>query len=147
MDPTRPYMTPREARRFTKEYVKLNKMLTARLMMAESMAEAKEPLSMLESIAKYELPQAKTFYGLALLMEGKPWYDVKKGEQWLKKGAEEAAVAEHDASFSMYQYALMLLDGMQGIRQDPINGKYWMEKAASSGFKPAVKEKKRRWKV
>ena len=146
MDPNRPYMTPKEARRFTKEYVKLNKMLTARLVMAESMEEAKEPLSMLESIAKYELPQAKTFYGLALLMEGKPWYDVEKGTKWLRKGAEEAEKAEHDASFSMYQYALMLLDGMQGIRQDPINGKYWMEKAAASGFKPAVKEAKHRWR-
>lgn len=102
MDPNRPYMTPREARRFTKEYIKLNKMLTARFVGAESMAEA--------------------------------------------KGAEEAAVAEHDASFSMYQYGLMLLDGMQGIRQDAVTGKYWMEKAAAVGFRPAKKEQRKRWK-
>ena len=79
-------------------------------------------------------------------MEGKPWYDMNKGEKWLKKGAEEAAVAEHDASFSMYQYGLMLLDGMQGIRQDAITGKYWMEKAAAAGFRPAKKEQRKRWK-
>ena len=90
---------------------------------------------MLHEMAKYELPQAKTFYGLALLMEGKPWYDVEKGSKWLRKGAEEAEKAEHDASYSMYQYGLMLLDGLQGVRQDPVNGKYWMDKAAEGGFK------------
>ena len=133
MDPNRPYITPKEARKFTKEYVKLNKMLTARLVVAESIAEAKEALEMYKGLAQYELPQAKTFYGLALPMEGKPWYDVKKGEQWFKMEAEEAAAAEHDASFCMYQYGLM-----QGIRKDTITGKYWMEKAAATGFKPAA---------
>ncbi|MGI6313406.1 MAG: hypothetical protein ACOXZI_03655 [Candidatus Cryptobacteroides sp.] len=143
---TRPYMTPREARRFTKEYMKLNKMISNQLVAAETVGEARQGLEMLREMAKYELPQAKTFYGLALLMEGKPWYDVEKGSMWLRKGAEEAEVAEHDASYSMYQYGLMLLDGLQGVRKDPVYGKYWMEKAAANGFKLAKKEVKQRWK-
>lgn len=146
MDPNRPFMTPREARRFTKDYMKLNRMISNQLVAAETMGEAKQGLDMLKEMAKYELPQAKTFYGLALLMEGKPWYDVEKGSMWLRKGAEEAEVAEHDASYSMYQYGLMLLDGLQGVRKDPVYGKYWMEKAAANGFKLAKKEVKQRWK-
>lgn len=121
-------------------------MISNQLVTAETMGEAKQGLDMLKEMAKYELPQAKTFYGLALLMEGKPWYDVEKGSMWLRKGAEEAEVAEHDASYSMYQYGLMLLDGLQGVRKDPVYGKYWMEKAAANGFKLAKKEVKQRWK-
>ena len=121
-------------------------MISNQLVAAETMGEAKQGLDMLKEMAKYELPQAKTFYGLALLMEGKPWYDVEKGSKWLRKGAEEAEVAEHDASYSMYQYGLMLLDGLQGVGKDPVYGKYWMEKAAANGFKLAKKEVKQRWK-
>lgn len=33
-----------------------------------------------------------------------------------------------------------------GILNDPVYGKYWMEKAAANGFKPAKKEVKQRWK-
>ncbi len=146
MDPNRPYMTPKEARRFTKEYMKLNKMISNQLVAAESMGEAKQGLDMLKQLASYDLPQAKTFYGLALLIEGKPWYDVEKGSKWLRKGAEEAEKAEHDASYSMYQYGLMLLDGLQSVKKDTVWGKYWMEKAAANGFKLAIKEQRKRWK-
>lgn len=38
MDPDRPYMTEKEARRFTKDYLKLNKMLSERLLRAETKA-------------------------------------------------------------------------------------------------------------
>ena len=38
-DPNRPYMTPKEARRFTKEYMKLNKMISNQLVMAGTMAD------------------------------------------------------------------------------------------------------------
>ena len=68
MDPNRSYMTPREARKFTKEYMRLNKMISNQLVAAESMGEAKQGLDMLKQLASYDLPQAKTFYGLALLM-------------------------------------------------------------------------------
>ena len=46
LDPNRPYMTEKEARRFTKDYMKLNKLLSERLLMAETKAEAKQPLEM-----------------------------------------------------------------------------------------------------
>ena len=83
-------MTPREAKEFTKLFGQLNERILSALSAAKSMAEAKEPLRMLENLAGYDLPQAKTMYGLALLMQDKPWYDSKKGLLWLKKGADEA---------------------------------------------------------
>ena len=142
-DTNRPYMTQAEAKEFTRSFMELNSLIINRLKAARTMKEAKEPLSMLENLAKYDLPQAKTMYGLALLMDDKPWYNVGKAEKMLKKGAEEAAKSEHDASFSMYQYGMLLLNGDRGITQDPITGKYWIEKAADNGYREAVEERKR----
>lgn len=141
----RPSMTPKESKEFTEIYYDLNERILAVLSKAKTMNDAKEALGMLENMAKYELPEAKTMYGLALLMEGKPWSDLKKGLQWLKNGAEAAAAYEHPANFSMFQYGLVLLEGKLGVQADPITGKYWIDKAAAAGYKPAVKEQKKRW--
>ena len=138
-------MTPQESKEFTEIYSDLNKRILAVLSKAKTMNDAKEALGMLENLAGYDLPQAKTMYGLALLMQDKPWYDSKKGLLWLKKGADEADGNEHDASFSMFQYGLVLVDGQMGVPADPVTGKYWIDKAAAAGYKPAVKEQKKRW--
>lgn len=138
-------MTPAEAKEFTKLFDQLNKQIIATLSAAQTMSEAREALGMLENLAGYDLPQAKTMYGLALLMQDKPWYDTKKGLLWLKKGADEADGNEHDASFSMFQYGLVLVDGQMGVPADPVTGKYWIDKAAAAGYKPAVKEQEKRW--
>ncbi len=145
MNNTRPSMTPQESKEFTEIYSDLNKRILAVLSKAKTMNDAKEALGMLENLAGYDLPQAKTMYGLALLMQDKPWYDTKKGLLWLKKGADEADGNEHDASFSMFQYGLVLVDGQMGVPADPVTGKYWIDKAAAAGYKPAVKEQKKRW--
>lgn len=145
MNNTRPSMTPQESKEFTEIYSDLNKRILAALSKAKTMNDAKEALGMLENLAGYDLPQAKTMYGLALLMQDKPWYDTKKGLLWLKKGADEADGNEHDASFSMFQYGLVLVDGQMGVPADPVTGKYWIDKAAAAGYKPAVKEQKKRW--
>lgn len=139
-------MTPREAKEFTKLFGQLNERILSALSAAKSIAEAKEPLRMLENLAGYDLPQAKTMYGLALLMQDKPWYDSKKGLLWLKKGADEADGSEHDASFSMFQYGIVLVDGQMGVSADPVTGKYWIDKAAAAGYEPAIKEQEKRWK-
>ncbi len=138
-------MSANEAKEFTKLFGELNERIIATLSAAETAAEAKQALGMLENMAGYDLPQAKTMYGLALLMQDKPWYDTKKGLLWLKKGADEADGNEHDASFSMFQYGLVLVDGQMGVPADPVTGKYWIDKAAAAGYKPAVKEQKKRW--
>lgn len=138
-------MTPEESKEFTEIYYDLNERILAVLSKAKTMNDAKEALGMLENLAGYDLPQAKTMYGLALLMQDKPWYDTKKGLLWLKKGADEADGNEHDASFSMFQYGLVLVDGQMGVPADPVTGKYWIDKAAAAGYKPAVKEQKKRW--
>ena len=145
MKDTRPSMSANEAKEFTKLFGELNERIIATLSAAETAAEAKQALGMLENMAGYDLPQAKTMYGLALLMQDKPWYDSKKGLLWLKKGADEADGNEHDASFSMFQYGIILVDGQLGVPADPVTGKYWIDKAAAAGYKPAVKEQKKRW--
>ena len=49
--------------------------------------------------------------------------------------AEEAdELKEHFAAESMYQYGMILLDGLHGVPRDPITGKYWIDKAAGMGF-------------
>jgi|LSQX01.1.fsa_nt_gb TPR repeat protein len=138
-------MTPQESKEFTEIYSDLNKRILAVLSKAKTMNDAKEALGMLENLAGYDLPQAKTMYGLALLMQDKPWYDSKKGLLWLKKGADEADGNEHDASFSMFQYGIILVDGQLGVPADPITGKYWIDKAAAAGYEPAKKEQDKRW--
>ena len=139
-------MTPEESKEFTEIYYDLNERILAVLSKAKTMNDAKEALGMLKNMAKYELPEAKTMYGLALLMEDKPWYDSKNGLRWLKNGAEAAATYEHPANFSMFQYGLVLLEGEHGIPADSITGKYWIDKAAAAGYEPAIKLQRKRWK-
>jgi len=138
-------MSAAESKEFTEIYSDLNKRILAVLSKAKTMNDAKEALGMLENMASYELPEAKTMYGLALLMEGKPWYDLKNGLLWLKNGAEAAAAYEHPANFSMFQYGIILVDGQLGVPADPITGKYWIDKAAAAGYEPAKKEQDKRW--
>jgi len=89
MEPNRPYMTQAEAKEFTKLFNDLNKKIASVLLSATTMAQAKEGLGMLEGLAGYDLPEAKTMYGLALLMVDKPWYDLEKGLDWLRKGQKK----------------------------------------------------------
>ena len=146
-NPDRPYMSQAEAKEFTKIYNDLNKKIASVLLSATTLAEAEDGLRMLEGLAGYDLPEAKTMYGLALLMVNKLWYDLKKGLEWLRKGAEEAAArTEHVAADSMYQYGIILLDGQFGVPRDPVEGKYWIDKAADAGSKLAIKEQNKRWK-
>ena len=64
-----------------------------------------------------------------------------------KTVAEEAdELKEHFAAESMYQYGMILLDGLHGVPRDPITGKYWIDKAAGMGFEPAINEQNKRWK-
>ena len=93
MNPSCPTMSQAEAKQFTKDFSQLNARLIGKLTIAKTMEEAKEALSMLENLANFDLPQAKTLYGMMFLMNGKPWYDITKALYWLKKGAEEAGCA------------------------------------------------------
>ncbi len=92
-DTARPYMSAKEAKQFTRDFSQLNARLIGKLTLAKTMEEAKEALSMLENLANFDLPQAKTLYGMMFLMNGKPWYDITKALYWLKKGANEGQLA------------------------------------------------------
>ncbi len=139
----RPIRNPKD---FTKSFIKLVTQLFGSLNRANDVKEAEEPLNMLANLADFPLPQAKTMYGMALLMEGKPWFDGRLGLEWLRKAAEDALSSEHDASFSMFQYGRILLDGFKGIDKDPVTAKYWIDKAADAGYQEAIELRDNRWK-
>ena len=69
----------REAEQFTKEFTELIRQITSALNAAVSTEQAAPSLKMLEGLASYGMPEAKTFHGLAYLMDDKPWYDYGKG--------------------------------------------------------------------
>jgi len=138
-------MTPDEAKEFTKLFSKLNERILATLSAAETMAEANEALGMLGNMAGYDLPQAKTHVWTCAPYEGQALVRYQE-RLWLKNGADEADASDHDASFSMFQYGLILIDGQLGVPADPITGKYWIDKAAVAGYRPAKKEQRKRWK-
>lgn len=93
MNPSRPTMSQAEAMQFTKDFSQLGAWLIGKLTIAKTMEEA---LSMLENLANFDLPQAKTLYGMMFLMNGKPWYNITKALYWLKKGAS-ASLILHEA--------------------------------------------------
>ncbi len=140
----KPIQDPKD---FTESFTKLVSQLFMSLSKAKDSKEAEEPLGMLAHMADFPLPQAKTMYALALLMDGKPWFDGKAGMDWLHKGADEALHFEHDASFSMYQYGRILLEGVKGVAKDPITAKYWIDKAAEAGYQEAIDLRNQRWNL
>ena len=82
---------------------------------------------------------AKTLYGLAYLIENKPWYDFQKGFTAVKEAAES------DDPFSWFILGSLYLNGKPEIPKDPVLAKYWIEKAADAGHKDAVLIRELQW--
>lgn len=82
---------------------------------------------------------AFTLYGLALLMEGRGWYDPEEGKLALENAAE--------AGCSMAQFYLgrFFLEEREDHPADLVNGKFWMLKAAEQGCPEAKAFVKKRW--
>ena len=132
----------KEAERFTKDFTELIRQITSALASAGSIEEAAPSLKMLEGLASYGMPEAKTFHGLAYLMDDKPWYDSEKGLGILEGAAEGD---DPQTAFSKYELGKVYLDGRKGLPPDPVSGKWWMEQSAALGYQPAVEEKESRW--
>ena len=110
----------------------------AGLAMAETTEKALKALDDMEKEAK-KIPAAKTILGLGYLLEGKPWYDFKKGFQAIKEAAES------EEPFCWFILGSLYLNGKPELPKDPILAKYWIEKAAEEGYKDAVVIRDKKW--
>ena len=128
-------------KQFTKDFTELSKSLIQRLMSAQTTEEAQGALDMVEGLASQENSPAtaKTLYGLAYLIEDKPWYDFQKGFAVVKEAAES------DNPFSWFILGSLYLNGKPELPKDPVLAKYWIEKAADAGHKDAVLVRELQW--
>ena len=126
---------------FIKDFTELSKSLIQRLMSAQTTEEAQDALGMVEGLASQENSPAtaKTLYGLAYLIEDKPWYDFQKGFSAVKEAAES------DDPFSWFMLGSLYLNGKPELPKDPVLAKYWIEKAANAGHKDAVLIRELQW--
>ena len=117
-----------------KDYTKLNESIIKQLRLAQTTEEAREFLDMLENLATHENAPfvAKTIYGLAYLMEDKPWYNLKFGFDTVKDAANG------DEPFCWFILGSLYLNGKPDLPKDPISAKYWLNKAAKAGYKDAA---------
>ena len=128
-------------KQFTKDFTELSKSLIQKLMSTQTTQEAQGALDMVEGLASQEKSPAtaKTMYGLAYLMEDKPWYDFQKGFTAVKEAAES------DDPFSWFILGSLYLNGKPELPKDPVLAKYWIEKAADAGHKDAVLVRELQW--
>ena len=113
-------------------YMKTASLFLSRLAMAGTTEKALKALDDMEKEAK-EIPAAKTILGLAYLLEGKPWYDFKRGFQAISEAAEG------EEPFCWFILGSLYLNGREDINKDPILAKYWIKKAADEGYQDAAK--------
>ena len=128
-------------KQFTKDFTELNKSLIQKLMAAQTKEEAQGVLDMVEGLAVQENSPAvaKTMYGLAYLIEDKPWYDFQRGFKAVKEAAES------EEPFCWFILGSIYLNGKPNLPKDPIQAKYWIEKAAEAGYKDAVLIQELQW--
>ena len=120
--------------RVLEKYTELNKSILKQLNLAQTKEEAQVFLDMIEGLATHENAPlvAKTMYGLAYLMENKPWYDFTRGFEAVKEAAEG------DEPFCWFILGSLYLNGKPDLQKDLISAKYWLGKAAEAGYKEAV---------
>ena len=128
-------------KQFSKDFSQLSKSLIQRLMSAQTTEEAQGALDMVEGLASQENSPAtaKTMYGLAYLIEDKPWYDFQKGFTAVKEAAES------DEPFCWFILGSIYLNGKPELSKDPVLAKFWIEKAADAGHKDAVLVRELQW--
>lgn len=117
---------------YSPSYMDSANLFLSRLAMAETTEDIQKALEGMEETAQ-KIPAAKTILGLAYLLEGKPWYDFKRGFQAISEAAEG------DEPFCWFILGSLYLNGRAEIKKDPILAKYWIKKAADKGFQDAAK--------
>ena len=133
--------TTYDDKQFTKDFTELNKSLIQRLKAAQTLEDAQGALDMMERLASQENSpvEAKTMYGLAYLIDDKPWYDLQRGFSAVKEAAES------DTPFCWFILGSLYLDGKPGLPKDSVLAKHWIEKAADAGFQDAIRLRELQW--
>ena len=133
--------TTYDDKQFAKDFTELNKSLLQKLALAQTTEDAQGALDMLEGLATQENSpaSAKTIYGLAYLIEDKPWYDFKRGFEAIKDAAES------DEPFCWFILGSLYLNGKPELPKDPVSAKYWIDKAADAGYKDAQVIQELKW--
>lgn len=128
-------------KQFTKDFTELNKFLIQKLKEAQTTEDAQGALDMMEGLVsqKNSPAEAKTIYGLAYLIEDKPWYDLQRGFSAVKE------TAESDTPFCWFILGSLYLDGKPGLPKDPVLAKHWIEKAADAGYQDAIRLRELQW--
>ena len=134
-------MPPYDNIQFTKDFTELNKSLIQKLRAAQTVEDAQGALDMMKSLASQENSpaEAKTIYGLAYLIEDKPWYDLQRGFSAVKEAAES------DTPFCWFILGSLYLDGKPGLPKDRVLAKHWIERAADAGFQDAIRLRELQW--
>lgn len=124
-----------------KDYTDLNESIMEQLTLAQTVEEAQEYLNMIEGLAIHEKAPsvAKSMYGLAYLMEGKPWYDYERGFDAVKEAADG------NDPFCWFILGSLYLNGKPSLQRDLISAKYWLGRAANAGLKEAISVYELEW--
>lgn len=119
-------------------YLDTANLFLSRLAKAGTTEEIQKALDGMEDSAK-EIPAAKTILGLGYLLEGKPWYDFKRGFQAIKEAAES------EEPFCWFILGSLYLNGKPELPKDPVSAKYWIDKAADAGYHDAQVIQELKW--
>ncbi len=115
------------------------KQIIAKLSRATHSWEVEDELQTLWSLGDHGDLDAFTLYGLALLMEGKGWYDPDEGRLALENAAEDGC------SMAQYYLGRFYLEAREGYDADPVMGRYWLRKAAENGYAAAAAYLRKKW--
>lgn len=115
-------------------YARFMNRVTRILEMSDTSDQIDEATSILWSLAEDGDMHALGMYGLAYLMDGKEWYDSKKGLAALRRAAESGE------PFSQHQLGVVFYYGKKDIEVDMILAKYWISQSAESDFEPAISD-------
>lgn len=126
---------------YGKERLRLLSIIASRLEKSQTFLEVEEALNALWNLADHGDLEALALYGIAYLMEGKEWYDAEEGRNALLNAAEEGL------PMAQYYLGVLLLDGHEGVEQDPVTGKYWLEQSANKGYRRAIEFIEKRWQT
>ena len=122
-------------------YMDTANLFLSRLAKAGTPGEVQKALDGMEKMAIEDNadPAAKTILGLGYLMEGKPWYDFKRGFEAVKDAAES------EEPFCWFILGSLYLNGKPELPKDPISAKYWIDKAADAGYQDAQVIQELKW--
>ncbi len=82
---------------------------------------------------------AFTLYGLALLMEGKGWYDLEEGRLALENAAEDGC------AMAQFYLGRFYLEAREDHDANPVMGRYWLRKATENGYAAAAAYLRKKW--